>query len=61
MFVTGPDVVKAVTHEEVTFEQLGGADVHSEVSGVCHVSAEIRDRDSIFDQKIDDLPAAKQP
>jgi len=40
MFVTGPDVVKAVTHEEVTFEELGGAGVHSEKSGVCHVAAE---------------------
>jgi len=40
MFVTGPDVVKAVTHEEVTFEELGGASVHSEKSGVCHVAAE---------------------
>jgi acetyl-CoA carboxylase carboxyltransferase component len=40
MFVTGPDVVKAVTHEEVTFEELGGAAAHSEKSGVCHVAAE---------------------
>ncbi len=40
MFVTGPDVVKAVTHEEVTQEELGGAAVHSEKSGVCHVAAE---------------------
>ncbi len=40
MFVTGPDVVKAVTHEEVTFEELGGANVHSEVSGVCHVASD---------------------
>ena len=40
MFVTGPDVVKAVTHEEVSFEELGGASVHAETSGVCHVSAE---------------------
>ena len=40
MFVTGPDVVKAVTHEEVTFEDLGGASVHSEKSGVCHVAAD---------------------
>jgi acetyl-CoA carboxylase carboxyltransferase component len=40
MFVTGPDVVKAVTHEEVTFEELGGAAVHAEKSGVCHVVAE---------------------
>ncbi|PWB51105.1 MAG: methylmalonyl-CoA carboxyltransferase [Anaerolineales bacterium] len=40
MFITGPDVVKAVTHEEVTFEELGGADVHSEISGVCHLAAD---------------------
>ncbi len=40
MFVTGPDVVKAVTHETVTFEELGGAAVHAEKSGVCHVAAE---------------------
>jgi propionyl-CoA carboxylase beta chain len=40
MFVTGPDVVKAVTHEEVTQEELGGASVHSERSGVCHVAAD---------------------
>jgi acetyl-CoA carboxylase carboxyltransferase component len=39
MFVTGPDVVKSVTHEEVTFEDLGGAAIHSEKSGVCHVAA----------------------
>jgi acetyl-CoA carboxylase carboxyltransferase component len=40
MFVTGPDVVKAVTFEEVDFEALGGADVHASVSGVCHYVAE---------------------
>jgi acetyl-CoA carboxylase carboxyltransferase component len=40
MFVTGPDVVKAVTHEEVSFEGLGGASVHSEKSGVCHIAAD---------------------
>ncbi len=40
MFVTGPDVVKAVTHEDVSFEDLGGAAVHAEKSGVCHVAAE---------------------
>ena len=40
MFVTGPDVVKTVTHEEVSFEELGGATVHSEKSGVCHVAAD---------------------
>jgi acetyl-CoA carboxylase carboxyltransferase component len=37
MFITGPDVVKAVTHEDVSFEDLGGASVHSTKSGVCHV------------------------
>ena len=40
MFVTGPDVVKTVTHEDVSFEDLGGATVHAEVSGVCHYVAE---------------------
>ncbi len=36
MFVTGPNVVKTVTHEEVDFERLGGADVHGGTSGVAH-------------------------
>ena len=40
MFVTGPDVVRTVTHEEVTFEELGGADVHAERSGVAHFVAD---------------------
>ena len=40
MFVTGPEVVKTVTHEEVTFEELGGASTHAEISGVCHVAAD---------------------
>lgn len=40
MFVTGPEVVKAVTHEDVTFEELGGADVHATKSGVAHVVAD---------------------
>ncbi len=40
MFVTGPDVVKTVTHEEVDFEELGGADVHGSTSGVCHYVAD---------------------
>ena len=39
MFVTGPDVIKTVTHEEVTKEQLGGAGTHSEISGVAHFVA----------------------
>ncbi len=40
MFVTGPDVVKSVTHEEVTFEELGGAETHNSISGVAHFAAE---------------------
>jgi len=36
MFVTGPNVVKTVTHEDVSMEQLGGADTHASVSGVSH-------------------------
>ncbi|WP_329468951.1 acyl-CoA carboxylase subunit beta [Streptomyces sp. NBC_01723] len=36
MFITGPDVVRAVTGEEITHNALGGADVHAETSGVCH-------------------------
>ncbi len=40
MFITGPDVVKSVTHEDVTFEELGGASVHANESGVCHVVGE---------------------
>ena len=36
MFVTGPNVVKTVTHEDVTFDALGGADVHGGTSGVSH-------------------------
>jgi acetyl-CoA carboxylase carboxyltransferase component len=40
MFITGPDVVKAVTGEEVTFEELGGAMTHNSKSGVAHMAAE---------------------
>ena len=36
MFVTGPNVVKSVTHEDVTFEELGGAQIHNSKSGVAH-------------------------
>jgi propionyl-CoA carboxylase beta chain len=39
MFVTGPDVIKTVTHEEVTKEELGGAATHNEISGVAHFMA----------------------
>jgi len=40
MFVTGPDVIKTVTHEEVTKEKLGGAETHNQVSGVAHFATE---------------------
>jgi len=40
MFITGPDVIKATTHEEVTMQDLGGADTHSTRSGVCHLEAD---------------------
>ncbi|MGH7828180.1 MAG: acyl-CoA carboxylase subunit beta [Candidatus Binatia bacterium] len=39
MFITGPDVIKAVTHEEVTKETLGGAETHTAKSGVAHFAA----------------------
>ena len=39
MFITGPDVVKTVTHEEVTFDELGGAQIHSSKSGVSHFTS----------------------
>jgi len=40
MFITGPEVIKAATHEEVTFEELGGAMTHASKSGVAHFAAE---------------------
>lgn len=47
MFVTGPEVIKTVTHEDVTFEELGGAVVHASKSGVAHFAAE-SEEDAIF-------------
>ncbi len=40
MFITGPDVIKAVTNEDVTMEELGGAETHNSLSGVAHFAAE---------------------
>ncbi|RLD96533.1 MAG: methylmalonyl-CoA carboxyltransferase, partial [Aquificota bacterium] len=40
MFITGPDVIKATTHEEITKEELGGAMAHNTISGVAHFAAE---------------------
>ncbi|HYP76713.1 MAG TPA: acyl-CoA carboxylase subunit beta [Polyangiaceae bacterium] len=39
MFITGPDVIRTVTHEEVTKDALGGAHTHASTSGVCHFTA----------------------
>jgi len=40
MFITGPDVIRTVTHEDVSKEDLGGADTHNRVSGVAHFAAD---------------------
>ena len=47
MFITGPDVIKTVTHEEVTKEELGGAETHTRMSGVAHFSAD-NDKDCLL-------------
>ncbi|MCP4360861.1 MAG: methylmalonyl-CoA carboxyltransferase [Chloroflexi bacterium] len=47
MFITGPDVVKTVTGEEVTFEELGGAMTHNSKSGVAHMAAD-SEADTLF-------------
>ncbi len=40
MFITGPDVIRSVTHEDVTMEELGGAETHSTISGIAHLVGE---------------------
>ena len=69
MFVTGPNVVRAVTHEEVDFEALGGGRVHAETSGVAHFLADgeasaieiARHLLSYLPQNnVDDVPAAEE-
>src|SRR5688500_15648404 len=52
MFVTGPNVVKTVTHEDVTMEDLGGADTHAGTSGVAHLAC---DSEPACLQKVRDL------
>ncbi len=47
MFITGPEVVKAVTHEDVTFDELGGAWVHATRSGVAHFAVDTEE-DAIY-------------
>jgi propionyl-CoA carboxylase beta chain len=67
MFVTGPNVVKTVTQEDVTAEELGGARAHAEKSGVCHLVAQndadcllrIRDLFSYIPQNCEDPPPTR--
>ena len=48
MFITGPEVIKEVTNEDVTMEELGGADTHNTLSGVAHFSAESEEQTMAF-------------
>jgi len=68
MFITGPDVVKTVTHEDVTFNELGGAEVHTKESGVAHFIAKndeecLNDIRTLFEyiplNNLDDPPIQK--
>ena len=70
MFITGPDVIKTVTGEEVTFEELGGAQAHNAKSGVAHYQA--KDEDDCLDfardllsylpsNNLDDAPVLAPP
>src|SRR5207245_1491115 len=69
LFVTGPDVIKTVTHEEVSKEELGGARTHSSVSGVAHfvrrgdeeVLAAIRDLVAYLPSNNLDGPPRREP
>ncbi len=61
MFVTGPDVIKTVTHEEVTKEELGGAMTHNATSGVAHFAVD-DDRECLaLDPRSAVVPAVEQP
>src|SRR5262249_58122043 len=70
MLITGPDVIKTVTGEEVSFEDLGGAHAHNTKSGVAHFQA--KDEDECLDfardllsylpsNNLDDPPPASPP
>ena len=70
MFVTGPDVIRTVTHEQVTKEELGGAMTHNEQSGVAHFAVDndqeclllIRELLSFLPgNNVDDPPRARRP
>ena len=61
MFVTGPDVVKTVTHEEVTAEELGGALTHTTKSGVADLAFENDVEALLTSPPLHLLPAGEQP
>jgi propionyl-CoA carboxylase beta chain len=59
MFLTGPKVVRTVTHEDVTAEDLGGSDLHSRHSGVCHlVAADVDDALELTRRVLSYLPSS---
>jgi propionyl-CoA carboxylase beta chain len=68
MFVTGPNVVKTVTHEDIDMEGLGGADVHASTSGVAHFASDsepeclgsVRDLFHYIPQNNRDLPPPRE-
>ena len=61
MFITGPDVIKTVTGEEVEFEELGGAMTHNTKSGVAHFASEDEEACLEDARYLLSLPAAEQP
>ncbi len=61
MFITGPDVIKTVTGEEVEFEELGGAMTHNTKSGVAHFASEDEDDVPRGRALPAVVPAAEQP
>ena len=61
MFITGPDVIKTVTGEEVEFEELGGAMTHNSKSGVAHFASDDEDACLEDARYLFSLPAAEQP
>ena len=61
MFLTGPKVVKQVTHEDVTTEQLGGSDIHAQKSGVAHLVAANEDEAFAMLDSAAVVPTPEQP
>ena len=61
MFITGPDVIKTVTGEEVDFESLGGAMCHNTKSGVAHFASDDEDACLEDTRYLLELPAPEQP